>query len=71
MPILRLLVAAKVAFYLGIPESTAGDDKHEDKNNDGNDEDDVGFPPFFPEVTQKTSLAGDAIVTQLARVVVP
>ena len=61
----------KEAFYLGIPESTAGDDKQEDENNDSNDEDDVGFPPFFPEVTQETSLAGDAVVAQLTRVIAP
>jgi len=71
LPSVRLFVAAKEAFYLGIPESTAGDDIHEDEDNDSNDEDNVGLPPFFPEVSQKASLAGDAVVAQLARIVTP
>lgn len=52
-----LLIAAEELFGLRIPEGAAGDEVNPDEDNHGHDQDNIGLPPFTPQVAQETSLA--------------
>ncbi|KAM1704290.1 hypothetical protein ACFX2K_026741 [Malus domestica] len=59
-----LLVPAEEFLRLGVLEGATGDEIDADEDHHSHNEDDIDPPPFFPQVSQKSSPAGIAVVAQ-------
>ncbi|KAM2002201.1 hypothetical protein ACFX15_025941 [Malus domestica] len=66
-----LLVPAEEFLRLGVLEGATGDEIDADEDHHSHNEDDIDPPPFFPQVSQKSSPAGIAVVAQEVLVIVP
>lgn len=66
-----LFVAVEEILCLGVLVGATGNEINPDKDNEGDNEDNVGLPPFFAEVGEEAGLAGVAVIAEVGLVIAP